>query len=255
MLVLESGDRDGGWMLRRVSLDRLPGRRIRYPSPRRGLLRCQLGQFVGFGNTTRVDLANAQPLARRFHPNPGGAGERHIDRPYGGAARSVTPEECRGCDLRREDRAFLGVVDRNRDQLRTVRVGRQRRTHGVRTCQLLRKRQTCRARAVLRGVPPQNYCGGSSHKADDQTSGSPLFHSIRLIQPDDSRAADLALQFGLFYLPRIKVSRYHIAPRCEFANSTAGAALLGQFYRVLPGWDIEFRATLAHPNLLRHLSV
>jgi hypothetical protein len=50
---------------------------------------------------------------------------------------------------------------------------------------------------VLHGAPPQNYSGGSSHNADAQTSGSPLFHGIPLIQPDDSWSADSALQFGL----------------------------------------------------------
>ena len=124
MSVLKSGDRDGSGMLSRGLLDRLPGRWHPESKFAPRLAGGQLGQFIRSGNTTRVDLADAQTLARGLRMDCGGAvAERHIDRPRGGLTRIVAPKEGRGGDLGRKDRSFCWVVDRNRGERLTARCG------------------------------------------------------------------------------------------------------------------------------------
>ena len=185
MRVLEAGDRDGGGMLLRMLLDRLPGRCIRYPSSRRGLLGCQLGRFVGCRDTTRVNLADAQPLARRFRLDRRRAvGERHIDCPHRGAVRSVTPEESWRSDLRWEDRSIRGIVNGDCGKLKSTSALRGRGARGQRACRLPGKHLTGHACAVLQRTQNQTKCDGS-YTPDPQTSCSQSFHGIPVIRLED----------------------------------------------------------------------
>ena len=64
-----SRNRHGCRMLTGVLLHRVPGDVIGLPSPCRSLLGCQLRQLVRIRDTTRIDFADAHPLARRFQPD------------------------------------------------------------------------------------------------------------------------------------------------------------------------------------------
>jgi len=79
--ALKSGDGDGSCMFPGVQLD---GSQVAASVSRcvPGLQGCQLGQFVTRRDATRVDLADAQPLARGFRVNCSRTvAELHIDGP------------------------------------------------------------------------------------------------------------------------------------------------------------------------------
>ncbi|MEI9970840.1 MAG: hypothetical protein WDO73_01630 [Ignavibacteriota bacterium] len=86
--------------------------------PRGSLLRRQSRQFIGGRYAARIDLADAQPFTLGRHANRGRAiAKRHLDQPYPPSRCGIAPQKCGRRDLRWENGALLGVVERQRARL------------------------------------------------------------------------------------------------------------------------------------------